>query len=756
MENEIQKFLKEHYDLAGELKKLNGYEDVNFKLTMADGRRFVVKLTANLDAFEFLEAQNIVFERLGTANDIRSPEIISSKDGNRINRFISSGNNIFYFRVLSFVEGKFLAEADITNPVLYNFGKFLGMLDRQLFDLNLPAVKCRREEWDLKYFLENEKYIHHIRDKSKHRFVEYAMLQFRQEVLPRMSQLKHGIIHNDGNDWNILIDDSQNWGLIDFGDMAFAPIINEIAIAGTYMAMDTNDPVGRISEIVKGYHSIFPLASIDLEVLYYLIAARLATSVCQSAYAIRNNPENTYINVHERKAWDLLEKWLSISPEYVFMQLAEACDMPVQVDQDNMYRSWRDRHISKALSLSYRSPIHMLRGTFQYMFDQQGKTYVDLVNNIMHVGHCHPKIVDAAHRQMAMLNTNTRYLYKSINEYADELLKKFPSQLNKVFFVNSGSAASDLALRMARNYTGRKDMVVMEHGYHGNTAAAIEVSPYKFNGKGGNGPEPHIHIAPIPDSYHSPFDEDDPAIAKHFASKIDPYLDKNLAGFICESIVGCGGQVMLPPGYLTEVYRKIRKTGGVCIADEVQTGFGRMGSHFWAYETQGVIPDIVILGKPMGNGHPLAAVVTTDEIAGAFENGMEFFSSFGGNPVSCEIGLAVLRVIEDEALMDNAYEVGKFLLNGFNTLRAKHELVGHGRGMGLFLGIELIKDNDPGKPATEESGKIINLMKEKGFLLSTDGPFNNVLKIKPPMCLNIKNAHDLLENLDATLQQIHG
>lgn len=383
------------------------------------------------------------------------------------------------------------------------------------------------------------------------------------------------------------------------------------------------------------------------------------------------------------------------------------------------------------------------------MFDHKGKTYLDCVNNIMHVGHCHPRVVEAGQQQMAKLNTNTRYLYELLSRYAEKLLSKFPESLNKVFFVNSGSAASDLAIRLARNYTDKNEMIVLDHGYHGNTSIGIEISPYKFKGKGGKGPAPHIHTAYLPGSSSTAGYSE-----KDLYDTIDIYLEHPVAGFIGEPIVGCGGQVMLSEKYMNTIYEKVRRKGGVCIADEVQTGFGRVGSNFWAYELYHVTPDIIVLGKPMGNGHPIGAVVTTDAIAGAFENGMEFFSSFGGNPVSCRIGETVLDVIESESLQENALHVGQEVMDGFNDIAKKNNMIKDVRGSGLFIGVELISKDQPSVPATKEARKIINEMKQRGILLSTDGPDNNVIKIKPPICFSMSNADQLLSEFRNVIKLI--
>jgi len=297
--------------------------------------------------------------------------------------------------------------------------------------------------------------------------------------------------------------------------------------------------------------------------------------------------------------------------------------------------------------------------------------------------------------------------------------------------------------------------MVMEHGYHGNTQIGIDISAYKFDGKGGEGAKSNILIAPMPDTYRGKYKASDLQAAQKYAKDAIQLLNKSeegVAAFIAESIIGCGGQVMLPDGYLKEIYPAIRAQGGVCIADEVQVGFGRIGSHFWGYELQGVTPDIVILGKPMGNGHPLAAVVTTQAIAESFETGMEFFSSFGGNPVSCAIGMAVLDVLEEELLPQNSLMTGQYFQDQMNLLKAQYPTIGNVRGCGLFLGFEFVKNPDTMEPATELTAHIKNALKENYILSSTDGPHESVLKVKPPLCFNRKNVDQFVNTLEKTLK----
>jgi 4-aminobutyrate aminotransferase-like enzyme len=360
---------------------------------------------------------------------------------------------------------------------------------------------------------------------------------------------------------------------------------------------------------------------------------------------------------------------------------------------------------------------------------------------------------------MAVLNTNTRYLHEAIFEYAERLTATLPAPLRVCWFVNSGSEANELAIRMARAFSGERDLIVVESGYHGNTTTLVDVSPYKFDGPGGAGVPNWVHAVPMPDTYRGAFREDDRAAGMKYAQAVREAVGRirqagrRPAGFICESILSCGGQVPLPTGYLVEAYRHVRAAGGLCIADEVQVGLGRVGTHWWAFESQGVVPDIVTMGKPLGNGHPLGAVVTTADVAARFANGMEYFNTFGGNPVSCVIGREVLDVIERDGLRENARSTGDSLMAQVRQLGERHALIGDVRGAGLFIGVELVTDRDERTPAGREAGYVANRMREMGVLLSTDGPDHNVLKIKPPICFDRADADFLSDTLDRVLAE---
>jgi 4-aminobutyrate aminotransferase-like enzyme/Ser/Thr protein kinase RdoA (MazF antagonist) len=451
------------------------------------------------------------------------------------------------------------------------------------------------------------------------------------------------------------------------------------------------------------------------------------------------------------------EVWKSISPDPNLVLGIPATSLRVPGRSHAEILDIRHRHFGKNLSIAYKKPLKIVRGKGAYLYCQDGQAYLDGVNNVCHVGHCHPQVVAAGQCQMAVLNTNTRYLHDHIIDYAHRLFAKFSEPLRVCFFVCSGSEANELALRLARTYTGQQDIITVEGAYHGNTQALIDISPYKHDGPGGRGRPPWVHKVTMPDGYRGAHKGTAAATGARYAQYVRETIDnilsanKGLAAFICESMLGCGGQIVLPENYLRQAFKAVRAAGGLCIVDEVQVGFGRVGSHFWAFETQGVVPDIVTLGKPMGNGHPLAAVITTPEIADAFANGMEYFNTFGGNPVSCAIGLAVLDVIENEGLQENARRVGALLLDGLKALQEKYALIGDVRGLGLYVGIELVTDRATLEPATAHADYIINRMRDHGILISTDGPMENVLKMKPPMVWTEQNAQRVVDTLDKIL-----
>ncbi|MEU4292866.1 aminotransferase class III-fold pyridoxal phosphate-dependent enzyme [Kribbella sp. NPDC026596] len=417
----------------------------------------------------------------------------------------------------------------------------------------------------------------------------------------------------------------------------------------------------------------------------------------------------------------------------------------------------RDVHFARSQRSYYERPMNLVVGRGTWLYDEFGRGYLDAMNNVSHVGHGNPRVVAAATAQLQRLNTNSRFLYPGIAEYAERLTALLPDPLDVVFLVCSGSEANDLAIRMARQVTGRSDVLVVDGAYHGNTSVITGLSPNRYKGPGGTGPDPTTHEVEQPNRYRGRFGYGDPQAGPKYAADVQRQLDRLTqrgrppAAFIAESAMGTAGSIFYPDGYLDHAYAAVRAAGGLCIADEVQVGFGRLGDVFWGFQSQDVVPDIITMGKPIGNGHPMAAVVTTREIADAFDTGMKYFNTFGGNPVSCAIGTAVLDEIAEQDLQARAAETGREFRSRLEQLAARHELIGDVRGHGMYLGVELVRDRTTKEPAGQEALLVSELMKDEGVLVYPTGSAGNVLKLKPPLTFTKRDAELFTDVLDEVL-----
>jgi 4-aminobutyrate aminotransferase-like enzyme/Ser/Thr protein kinase RdoA (MazF antagonist) len=769
---EAERIAREAYGLTGEARALPGEVDSNFLVQTREGKRFVLKVSPPGLDVTALRCQAEVLAYLADTPVARCvPRLIPTLDGNKLASANVDGKGDRAVRLVSFLPGAPLANVpERPDALLEDLGRVLGRLDTALRGFHHPGV-YRRLAWDLTRTHELGELAHYIRDDGRRALVEARLERFREQVVPRLATLEHGVVHNDANDHNLLVGGAggrQIIGVIDFGDMLHTVTVAEPAIACAYVMLDRDDPFQAAALVAAGYHRERSLTPGDQEVLFDLIVARLCASVLMSAEGRHRNPDNKYLRISERPVWKLLEKLNMMDGDEATGKLTASlgsgteasggCGSPQRgtpVRSAAELVAVRKQHLGRNLSISYSDPLKIVRGEGAHLYDDQGRRYVDLVNNVCHVGHCHPHVVAAAQRQMAQLNTNTRYLHDHLAEYALRLTATFPDPLSVCFFVCTGTEANDLALRLARTHTGSRRLVVLDHAYHGHSPSLVEISAYKCDGPGGAGMARHAYRVPTPDAYRGPFRGPDTGAqyAGLVAEAVETARAEGTPSFLAESLIGCGGQIIPPAGFLPKAHDAVRAAGGVCIADEVQVGFGRVGTHLWAFDALGATPDIVTLGKPIGNGHPMAAVITTPEIAASFDNGMEYFNTFGGNPVSCAVGLAVLDVIEQENLQQHAGEMGALLLEGLRKLQDRHEIVGDVRGLGLFLGVELVRDRETLEPADAEAGRIIDAMRDRGFLLSTDGPLHNVLKIKPPLVVGRDDLAAMLEALDEVLQQ---
>jgi len=756
---------REEYGLHCQAEPLPGEVDRNFLLITDGGDRWVLKISrpgadelalgCQIEALRFLETSPV-------AHLVQ--RVLPTRDGRGLIPIEAGEEGRCWVRVLSYLDGVPLAHfSDRPVRLLEEIGRALARLDLALRGFDHPRAH-RDLVWDIERTHELARFAEHIAEPARREMVERHLDRFREQVLPRLTGLERGFIYNDANDHNLLVrsradGEPELAGLIDFGDSLHTIIVAELAIVCAYLMLDREDPLAEASRAVAGYHSVRQLTADERSLILDLVVARLCASVFLAAQRRQVEPDNEYLQISTRPVWRLLERMTMIDPDEATRTFEDACaHSPTPSRSADEIVAVRRRHLGFNLSVSYSEPLKIVRGQGQYLFDDQGRRYLDLVNNVCHVGHCHPHVGAAAQRQMAVLNTNTRYLHDNLAEYALRLTGTFPDPLDVCFLVNSGTEANDLALRLARAHTGSKEIIVLDHAYHGHSPSLIEISPYKCEGPGGEGLAPHAHKVPMPDAYRGPHRGPDTGDA--YAGEVRMAIaevegtGRKLGAFLAESLISCGGQVIPPPGFLSAASDAVRAAGGVSIADEVQVGFGRVGTHLWAFESQGVVPDIVTLGKPIGNGHPMAAVITTKEIATSFVTGMEYFNTFGGNPVSCAVGLAVLDVIEHEGLQQHALEVGNRMQAGLRELHERHPLIGDVRGLGLFIGVELVRDRETLEPADTEASRVIDEMKARGFLLSTDGPFHNVLKIKPPMVIQAHDVEEMLEALDEVLSAL--
>ncbi|HYW28483.1 MAG TPA: aminotransferase [Gaiellales bacterium] len=442
------------------------------------------------------------------------------------------------------------------------------------------------------------------------------------------------------------------------------------------------------------------------------------------------------------------DAWLALCPDPSPLVGVAAAAAPPERDR---LLALRRHAVAGAQELYFREPPRIVRGWRNLLYDEDARPYLDMVNNVAVLGHSHPAVAAAAQRALRTINTNSRFNYDAIARFAERLVELAPEPLDQVFFVNTGSEANDLALRLARTYTGREEVIAVAGAYHGWTTAtyAVSTAPYD-NPAAAENPPPGLRLVPAADTYRGPIGPDEPDAGRRYAEYVRDAAP-GAAAFICEPVLGNWGGIFAPDGYLDHAFRHVREAGGVCIADEVQVGYGRLGAWFWAFEQQGAVPDIITIAKSTGNGHPVGAVITTTPIAEAFARNASFFSSVGGSPLSCEIGMAVLDVMRDERLQENALRVGTHLRDRLRELAGRHPLIGAVHGHGLYLGAELVRDRPGTTPATEEAYAICERMRELGVIVQPTGERMNVLKIKPPLCIPLEAADRFADALDRVL-----
>jgi Ser/Thr protein kinase RdoA (MazF antagonist) len=534
--------------------------------------QFVLKIANSEEAFEILDLQNQLIKFLaGRDMDLEFPRIVPAKTGEEI-ATIKGENGVEHFvRLLTWLDGECFATTELHHrKLLSSLGRALAQMDAALAGFSHPAAH-RSFYWDLRRAAVARELVG-LLPESRRPLVERFFEEWAQTD---WSQLRFSVIHNDANDYNILVSEAPErrvTAILDYGDMVHTATVCELAVALAYVMLDKRDPIGAAAHVVAAYHETYPLTEPEIDVLFTLAVTRLCCSVCFAARQTRDAPDNEYLNISNTPAWALLERLAMVSSDWPTQVFRYACGLPVVRERASHPRRTRAellgsrrKHLGPSLSISYQSPLHIVCGSRQYLYDAGGRRYLDCVNNVAHVGHSHPYVVRAATEQMALLNTNTRYLHELLVEYSERLTATLPEPLSVAYLVCSGSEANELALRLARAHTGRGDVIVVDRAYHGNTSAMVDLSPYKFDGPGGKGCPSWVHKVPTPDVYRDAHRElgAGKLYADYVAEAGRQISDAGhgCAAFFCESALSCAGQIILPPEYLSEAFAAVRAAG---------------------------------------------------------------------------------------------------------------------------------------------------------------------------------------------------
>ena len=764
---------RQAFDIQASAHPLASERDQNFQLCAKDGSEWVLKIANPAENPALLDMQTRALLHIAQVDpSLAIPRVKVTPDGASFHEIDGPDGRRFIVRVLSFLPGRLLDDATLHPALLRDVGAMAARLARALRGFFHPAAR-HELLWDLTQSPALRKRTHHIEDQGRRRLVEEVLDHFDAQVLPQLKMQRAQVIHNDVSGLNTLVDENRVTGVIDFGDLIHAPLVCDLAVPIAELTREHPDPIAAAAEITAGYHAVTALEDDELRLIFDLASTRCAMEVAIANWRVRDHPENTdYIMAGNQGAGAQLDRMRELGPERMYAALRRACATPVSLDTSDFSRSpsdeddlqsliaRRQQRLGPELELSYDNPVHVVRGEGVWLIDDTGRSLLDAYNNVPSVGHCHPTVVQALARQAATLNTNTRYLYQSVIEYADRLTATMPGDLSVCMFVCSGSEANDLAWRLAKAHTGNSGGIVMEDAYHGTTDAVYELSPADYGIDKGRKLAEYIATVPAPDGYRGQFRRNDPRYADRYAACFDDAIASLAtrgfapAAFYLDLVLCSNGIMIPPPGYLSTAFKKVRAAGGLCVADEVQSGFGRTGDHLWGFEAHDVVPDIVTLGKPIGNGLSMAAVVTTPDIVASLMKETDFFSTTGGNPVACAVGLAVLDVLEQEGLQERAARVGRLLRSQIEKLAERHSVIGDVRGNGLFIGVELVRDHSTLEPATKETAAVVNRMRDLGVLVGIEGPYSNVLKIRPPLVFDENHALQFTDTLDRALQEI--
>jgi len=764
-EKQILSFIEQHFALTGKLKSLVSECDLCLRLTTNDNSQYIVRVSNAKEQLGLLDFQNLALSHLSEHdNSLPIPSVIESLSGNAIERLIVDENTQHFIRVITYLSGDVVDSIPaITHKCRENIGVVMGKVATALQNFNHPHATQNQHLWDLNTVLNLKADIDKLNNPTLEAQCYQVMEILENTTFPALKKTRWQVLHQDAHAGNVLVQNNDHEkvaGIIDFGDMTYGSVVSELVIAADNFRTG-DDPVANLVAASRGFDQSFELTEQEVDVAFDLMLARIAQTVIIAG--ARDEGEDGHI--HNAAVYEeMLAKALSIGRESAIRQLRKALSFPVPVFDDKQESSFneqqhllskREQYLGKLWHF-YQQPLRFVRGEGAWLYTADNKRYLDSYNNVPQVGHSNPQVVKAIARQAKALNTNTRYLCDIVGDYAERLLQGLPNHLNACVFVNSGSEANDFAGQIAKNITGNEGFIIVEDAYHGCTELSAALSPLAYAQKA------WVETVCVPDSFRGEFANAENSAEKYADSAalaIKQLDDKNFgtAAYMIDTALCSNGVVSPPENYFNLVAEKVKQAGGLVIADEVQAGCGRMG-RFWGFEQNGLSGqhiDIVTMGKPVANGHPLGVVILNREMLNDFQQSVDnIFSTFGGNTVACAAGMAVLDVIENGNLIEHGVKVGDYFKSKLKALSSQFPVIADVRGKGFMIGVEFLIGNDVNQPATKLTAALLEKMKENNVLCGSEGKDRNILKLRPSFAWQESDVDFFIDALSKSLSDL--
>jgi 4-aminobutyrate aminotransferase-like enzyme/Ser/Thr protein kinase RdoA (MazF antagonist) len=735
----LQSQLRVHWGVSGELARLYGERDLNLAVRADDGRRYVLKVHNPAETADVLAMRSGAMAHVRRVDaTLPVPELIVTLDGNSFAPLTADDGRRSYAELVSHLDGRHIASSELDTEALSTWAQTAARLGRALRGYFHPAAGAIIQ-WDVRHTGALRRLFDDLPPETR-ATVARVVDRFEERVEPNYVRLRAQVVHNDFGPTNVLVDSPDNiTGITDFGDVAHTALVGDVAILLSNLLVGRKDWVDAARAALAGYTLVTPLEQAELDLIGDLVCARLAIELTVSAWREKLHEDapayfaEAFVLLRdiERFGFDAFGAHLAaaVSPTVT----ASLTEVPYRLCPTDELLD-RRRRVLGSLELSYDVPLHLVRGVGAYVYDREGRRYLDAYNNVQVVGHSHPAVASAIATQARLLAINSRYLHEASVELAESLIAVAPAGVDRVVFVNSGSEAVELAWRIAKHATGRSGAVVSRFAYHGVTEATNDFSPEEWP----RGYRPR-HVARLLPPGDLPHEGDNETVAETFEAALDILASNGheLAAFIVDPAFTSDGIQKPPPVWFKDVVAATAGAGGLFVADEVQIGYGRTGEDFFGIGALGVGPDLVTIGKPMGNGFPVAAVLGRSGLIDSFIEETGYFSTFGGNTLSCTAALAVMRVIEHDHLVERAAEIGAYLRERLDAALAPFEQQVAVRSWGMLAGIELSAPGaaHPAKSGAELAARVVNEMCERGVLVGRTGIDHNVVKIRPPLAV---------------------